>query len=192
MASYIEIADINLQYLLWPGLMVFIGILLMFDTGIFRRFRYLKITLLLSLMLVAAHLLSIPWYSLPDHVLLMIIAALVLSGVLFPLFGNPFDLDRHLSPLVDDIEEYVMLVYRHARRVIILLVGSTVVVVGIVMLVTPAPAILVIPIGLSILAIEFAWARRWLMQFRKTVEDLQHKILEKIKSSDKKDHSDQP
>lgn len=189
MASFIEIADINLQYLLWPGLMLFIGILLMFDTGIFRRFRYLKITLLLSLLLVAAHLLSIPWYAFPDHVLLIIIATLVLSGVLFPLLGNPFDIERHLSPLVDDIEEYVMLVYRHARRVIILLVGSTVVVIGIAMIVTPAPAILVIPIGLSILALEFAWARRWLLHFRKTMEDLQRKFLEKIKSSDKKDDS---
>jgi tellurite resistance protein TerC len=187
MASFNEIADINLQYLLWPGLMVFIGILLMFDIGIFRRFRYLKITLLLSLLLVAAHLLSIPWYSLPDHVLLIIIAVLVLSGVLFPLLGNPFDIERHLSPLVDDIEEYALLVYKHARRVIILLVGSTVVVIGIAMLVTPAPAILVIPIGLGILAIEFAWARRWLLKFRKTMDDLQQKILQKIKSSNKKD-----
>lgn len=189
MASFIEIADINLQYLLWPGLMLFIGILLMFDTGIFRRFRYLKITLLLSLLLVAAHLLSIPWYAFPDHVLLIIIATLVLSGVLFPLLGNPFDIERHLSPLVYDIEEYVMLVYRHARRVIILLVGSSVVVIGIAMIVTPGPSILVIPIGLSILAIEFAWARRWLLHFRKTMEDLQRKFLEKIKSSDKKDDS---
>ncbi|HEX5637855.1 MAG TPA: PGPGW domain-containing protein, partial [Gammaproteobacteria bacterium] len=91
-----------------------------------------------------------------------------------------------------DIEEYALLVYKHARRVIILLVGSTVVVIGIAMLVTPAPAILVIPIGLSILAIEFAWARRWLLKFRKTMEDLQQKILEKIKSSDKKDDHPSP
>lgn len=191
MASFIETADINLQTLLWPGLLLFISILLMFDTGIFRRFRYLKVTLLLSLLLVTAHLLSIPWYSIPDHVLLIIIAILVLSGVLLPLIGDPFDITRHLSPLVDDIEEYLMLVYHHARRVVILLVGSTVVVVGIVMIVTPAPAILVIPVGLSILAIEFAWARRWLLQFRKTVEDLQHKIMDKIKSSDKKTDRDQ-
>ena len=77
MASFKEIADINLQYLLWPGLMLFICILLMFDTGIFRRFRYLKITLMLSLLLVAGHLLAIPWYFIPDNVLLIIIAILV-------------------------------------------------------------------------------------------------------------------
>lgn len=192
MASFTEIAVITLKYFLWPGLLIFISILLMFDTGVFRRFRYLKITLMLSLLLVAGHLLAIPWYFIPDNVLLIIIAILVLSGILVPLIGNPFDiarydLTRHITPLVDDIEEYVLLIYRHARRVIILLVGSTVVVIGIAMIVTPAPAILVIPIGLSILAIEFAWARRWLMHFRKTADELQQKILEKIKlSGDKK------
>jgi tellurite resistance protein TerC len=30
------------------------------------------------------------------------------------------------------------------------------------MIVLPGPAVLVIPLGLGILAIEFAWARRWL------------------------------
>jgi tellurite resistance protein TerC len=103
-----------------------------------------------------------------------------------PLLGNPFDINRLLSPLVDDLEDYVKVLYRHTRRVVILLVGSTVVVIGIAMIVTPAPAILVIPIGLSILAIEFAWARRWLLSFKKTMEDLQQKFLDKIKSSDKK------
>ncbi len=34
------------------------------------------------------------------------------------------------------------------------------------MIVLPGPAILVIPAGLAILAIEFAWARHWLMKFK--------------------------
>lgn len=180
------IADLNLQYLLWPGLLFFIGVLLMFDIGSFRLFRYLKATLLLSLLLVTVRLLALPWYSIPDHVMLIIIAILILSGVLLPLLANPFDINRLLSPLVCDLEDYVKVLYRHAKRVIILLVGSTVVVIGIAMIVTPAPAILVIPIGLSILAIEFAWARRWLLGFKKTMEDLQQKILDKITPSDKK------
>ena len=35
-------------------------------------------------------------------------------------------------------------------------------VIGIVMIVTPGPAVVVIPAGLAILAVEFEWARRWL------------------------------
>ncbi|MGH0038408.1 MAG: PGPGW domain-containing protein [Myxococcota bacterium] len=53
-----------------------------------------------------------------------------------------------------------------ARRLIAGLLGGTVVGIGVLMLVTPGPAILVIPLGLSILAAEFAWVRsrirRWI------------------------------
>lgn len=56
--------------------------------------------------------------------------------------------------------------YRVARRLVIASVGVTVVLVGLVMVVTPGPALVVIPVGLAILAIEFAWARRLLRILR--------------------------
>jgi hypothetical protein len=52
------------------------------------------------------------------------------------------------------------------RRILIALVGGTVLLIGIAMIVLPAPAILVIPAGLAILAVEFAWARHWLAKVR--------------------------
>jgi len=61
--------------------------------------------------------------------------------------------------------------YRTARRIAILIVGSTVLAVGVVMLVTPGPAILVIPIGLAILGMEFAWARMWLRKVREGISN---------------------
>jgi tellurite resistance protein TerC len=48
--------------------------------------------------------------------------------------------------------------------------GSTVILIGIIMIVTPGPAIIVIPAGLAILATEFAWARRWLQTIRENAE----------------------
>lgn len=48
---------------------------------------------------------------------------------------------------------------RQARRLIIGVVGTTVVLIGIIMIVTPGPAVVVIPLGLGILATEFVWAR---------------------------------
>jgi len=59
--------------------------------------------------------------------------------------------------------------YRVARRVGIAVVGSTVLLVGIVFLVTPGPAFVVIPIGLGILSLEFAWAARWLVKIKDRV-----------------------
>jgi tellurite resistance protein TerC len=56
--------------------------------------------------------------------------------------------------------------YRQARRVVVLVVGLTVLVIGVIMIVTPGPAILVIPLALSILALEFAWARHLLRKMK--------------------------
>jgi len=62
--------------------------------------------------------------------------------------------------------------YRIARRVIIGVVGVSIVAVGVVMLVVPGPAVLVIPIGLAVLALEFVWARRLLRLFRVRVRQM--------------------
>jgi len=64
------------------------------------------------------------------------------------------------------LEQFIRVTLRQIRRMAILLIGTTVVLVGIVMIVTPGPAVVVVPIGLGILAIEFAWARRLLHQVR--------------------------
>ena len=52
--------------------------------------------------------------------------------------------------------------YRYAKRIVVALVGGTVLLAGIAMIVLPGPAVVVIPIGLGILGLEFAWARAWL------------------------------
>jgi uncharacterized protein (TIGR02611 family) len=52
--------------------------------------------------------------------------------------------------------------YAVARRVATLVVGGTVVLIGVALIALPGPAVVVIPAGLAILALEFAWARRLL------------------------------
>ncbi len=59
--------------------------------------------------------------------------------------------------------------YKVARRIVVGVVGATILLTGLVMLVTPGPAIVVIPVGLTILSIEFAWARHWLNRIRETI-----------------------
>lgn len=56
--------------------------------------------------------------------------------------------------------------YRAGRKLAIATIGASVVALGAAMLVLPGPAIVVIPLGLAILALEFAWARRWLERLR--------------------------
>jgi len=67
------------------------------------------------------------------------------------------------------IKRVVHFTYRSARRIVVGVVGVTVLLLGVVMIVTPGPAIVVIPVGLTILSIEFTWARMWLKRLRKTI-----------------------
>ena len=52
------------------------------------------------------------------------------------------------------------------KKVIVGVIGGTVLLIGICLIVLPGPAFLVIPVGLAILATEFMWARRWLQKSR--------------------------
>ncbi len=63
---------------------------------------------------------------------------------------------------------------RQTKRLIIIVIGFTILLIGIAMIVLPGPAVLVIPLGLGILASELVWARR---------------ILNKIKSKFQKQES---
>ena len=66
----------------------------------------------------------------------------------------PFD--RHL----------LRVTYTWARRIIIAVIGFTVLAAGVAMIVLPGPAVVVIPLGLAILGLEFACARRWLQRVK--------------------------
>jgi tellurite resistance protein TerC len=46
----------------------------------------------------------------------------------------------------------------------------TVLLIGVALLVLPGPAFVVIPIGLAILATEYAWARQWLRIIKESTE----------------------
>jgi uncharacterized protein (TIGR02611 family) len=59
---------------------------------------------------------------------------------------------------------------KYARRIIIFIVGMSVLLFGVALLVLPGPAFVVIPVGLAILATEYAWARRWLRAIKESAE----------------------
>lgn len=80
------------------------------------------------------------------------------------------------------------LTYKFVRRVVIFIVGMTVVLIGIVMFVTPGPAIIVIPAGLAILGVEFAWARHWLMIVKKKTKAVADKA-NMLKNKEKDNNS---
>jgi uncharacterized protein (TIGR02611 family) len=63
-------------------------------------------------------------------------------------------------------------------RVLWVVIGATVLLAGLAMLVTPGPAFVVIPIGLAMLAMEFAWAERMLDRALEQADKAQQKARE--------------
>jgi len=55
---------------------------------------------------------------------------------------------------------------KYLKRIAVIVLGGLVLAIGIALIVLPGPAFIVIPAGLAILALEFAWARRWLDSVR--------------------------
>jgi membrane protein implicated in regulation of membrane protease activity len=65
---------------------------------------------------------------------------------------------------------------RPVRRIIILMFGGTVLLIGAIMIVAPGPAFIVLPLGLLILGVEFAFARRWLKRLKSTANHVQQRV----------------
>ncbi|QBQ53494.1 TerC/Alx family metal homeostasis membrane protein [Nitrosococcus wardiae] len=144
--------------------------------GYVERFRYIKLSLVFVLVYFAVKMMLIHSYPIPNIVSLVTIGSILALGVLASLLIPPMDVNRRAEPLFSDLVTLAVLSYRQARRIVVLVLGTSVLLVGIAMIVLPGPAVVVIPIGLGILAIEFAWARRWLRKMRQTAGEFRQRI----------------
>ncbi len=68
---------------------------------------------------------------------------------------------------------------KQAKRLIVAVVGFTVLLIGVAMIVLPGPAFIVIPLGLAILATEFVWARRLLKKVKSKISQARGTIEKK-------------
>jgi uncharacterized protein (TIGR02611 family) len=80
------------------------------------------------------------------------------------------------------------LTLRQARKLIVAVIGGTVVLVGVIMFFTPGPAMVLIPLGLAILATEFIWARRLLKRIKQNADTAINYLKKSPKTSDKDTH----
>ena len=66
--------------------------------------------------------------------------------------------------------------YAWARRIVVAVIGGSILLIGIAMIVLPGPAIIVIPLGLGVLGLEFAWARHWLRKLKAKAHDVVSRV----------------
>jgi uncharacterized protein (TIGR02611 family) len=73
----------------------------------------------------------------------------------------------YLAQLTEGGQSFAWEAWRQARRAVIFVIGTTVLLFGLVFLVTPGPGWAGIFLGIAILATEFVWARRLLKRLKK-------------------------
>jgi tellurite resistance protein TerC len=72
--------------------------------------------------------------------------------------------------------------YKLAKRIVVSIVGGTILLIGLIMLMLPGPGLVVIPIGLGILGLEYAWARIWLAKVKAKGSELVDAVNNKIRN----------
>ena len=82
-------------------------------------------------------------------------------------------------------EEATNTLLRTARRVVVAVLGFTVLAIGLALMVLPGPALVVIPAGLAILALEFRWARRWLRHVRAYAREAARSARDRVRPTDR-------
>lgn len=70
---------------------------------------------------------------------------------------------------------------RFLKRILIAIVGFSVLLVGVAMMVLPGPAFIVIPLGLAILATEFVWAHKLLEKAKNYFAKQRQRVADKMK-----------
>ena len=80
--------------------------------------------------------------------------------------------DRELSRRFAGLpmKHFVLRTLGQAKRLIVAVIGFTILAAGFAMIVLPGPAVVVIPVGLTILASEFIWARKLLVTVKERIE----------------------
>lgn len=131
-----------------------------------QQFHYLRLSMVLILCFIGVKMLLTHVYPISALASLIVITIIMSIGVLASWLDKERGPVLATSPLAEDLGRIYTMTFAGIKRVVILLVGTSVVIVGIIMIVTPGPAIVVIPAGLAILATEFVWARMLLKYFK--------------------------
>ncbi|HWL92681.1 MAG TPA: TerC/Alx family metal homeostasis membrane protein [Phycisphaerae bacterium] len=130
-------------------------------------FRYLKMSLVFVLAFVGVKMLIHHYFEISTPVSLAVVIGTLLVGVLASILSKKPTRATPVEAAGGDVAGVAELAFRQIKRGMIFLMGATVILIGIVMLVLPGPALLVIPAGFAILATEFVWAKKLLNRLKR-------------------------
>jgi tellurite resistance protein TerC len=130
--------------------------------AVMHKFTYLKASLVFLLVFIGLKMLASRHYHVPAGTSLVMIGGILLIGVLTSLLVPRPESKRAEVALSPELGALFATAYRQVQRVFVFVAGTTLVLVGIALLVLPGPGLLTIAGGLALLGTQFVWARRWL------------------------------
>ncbi len=134
------------------------------------RFHYLDIALSLILMFAGTKMLLRRVFEISTVASLAVISTLLGVAILSSALKHTYDTTSRavLEPIKDNgtVKRAGAMSLPAIRRIVVTVIGFSVLCVGVAMIVLPGPAVVVIPLGLAILASEYAWARNLLQRLK--------------------------
>ncbi len=82
-------------------------------------------------------------------------------------------------------EHFAITTLKQAKRVAMIVIGFTIVLLGVVMIALPGPGVVIIGLGLTMLGTEFVWARRLMKRFKQGANNVKNSILNNSKTNNK-------
>lgn len=131
-----------------------------------ERFRFMKMSLVFLLAYIGVKMMLTHYHPIPTGVSLLVILGILSVGIAASLIAGEKDTAKLVSPVAAEMEELAQLTFRGAKRVILVTFGASAILVGTALLFLPGPGTVVILLGLSVLATQFAWARALLTRCR--------------------------
>ncbi len=159
--------------------------------SVLGRFRFLKLSLVFILLYLIQKVVMVDYDA--SHTLrtLLVVLAILAAGIAFSMLRNrpppkPAEglaEDARPAP-IEDLAEAVYSARRNLRKIAILIAGTVVVLFG-ALVVGPIPGpggTFVVAAGLGLLATEFMWARKLLLELKRKTEELAKATDEAAKS----------
>lgn len=143
-------------------------------SGVISRLRFLKVAITVLLFTLATKM-YLNRYDLKATLFTMVATVGIFGIALLVSVVRKRRAEARPTPL-EDLTEAVAASRRNLKKVVILIVGTAIIVFGIIIAPLPGPGpIILVPVGLGILATEFVWAKRLLDEFKSRSNALQEK-----------------
>jgi len=140
--------------------------------AVLENFRYLKTSLVFVLGFIGLKMVLEDLIHITPQVSLVVVLAILGTGAVASLFATKLERAKKQAP-VDDLSEAASLAYRKGRKLVILVVGLTVLALSIPIGLLPGPGGIAVAVGgLAILATEFIWARALMKRLKEQTQKI--------------------